>query len=114
MPPKPMSRHLFTAGIRQSGITLLTDRERFPYRSFHDNRVHVASEGDTLWHLAGRYFSGLPRACGLWWVIADFQPDPIHDPTLTLEAGRKIIIPSVRVVRERLFDARARSREAVP
>jgi hypothetical protein len=40
----------------------------------------------------------LPRACGFWWAIADFQPDPILDPTLRLEPGRRLFIPSVRVL----------------
>ena len=33
-------------------------------------------------------FAPLPLACGYWWAIADFQPDPILDPTLVLETGR--------------------------
>jgi hypothetical protein len=31
-------------------------------------------------------------------VIADFQPDPIVDPTLELELGRRLFIPSLRVL----------------
>ena len=40
----------------------------------------------------------LPRACGFWWAIADFQPDPIVDPTLLLEPGRRLFVPSLRVL----------------
>jgi hypothetical protein len=40
----------------------------------------------------------LPRACGFWWAIADFQPDPVVDPTLLLEPGRRLFIPSLRVL----------------
>jgi hypothetical protein len=53
---------------------------------------------DSLFSLAGKYFAPLPRACGFWWVIADFQPDPIVDPTLALDIGRLLYIPSTRVV----------------
>jgi hypothetical protein len=57
-----------------------TEREPFRFRAFPDNRQHVVQQGKTLFSLAGRYFAPLPRASGLWWVIADFQPDPVHDP----------------------------------
>jgi hypothetical protein len=36
-------------------------------------------------------------------VIADFQADPIHDPTLSLALGRELAIPSVRTVVEEVF-----------
>lgn len=114
MPPRRYSRLQFTAGVADdAGRNLLTGRERFLYQSFPDNLVHIVSEGEDLFHIAGRYFSALPRGCGLWWVIADFQPTPIHDPTLRLKAGDELIIPSVRTVSEYVFDRR-RSREAVP
>jgi hypothetical protein len=67
-------------------------------------------QGDTLWGLAGRYFAPLNRACGYWWVIADFQPDPIIDPTLGLEEGRVLFIPSRRVLTDVIL-AQARRRE---
>jgi len=31
-------------------------------------------------------------------VLADFQPDPIIDPTLELEIGRRLFVPSLRVL----------------
>ena len=114
MPPRRYSRHQFTAGITDDeDRQLLTDRERFTYQPFPDNRVHVVAEGEDLYHIAGRYYASMPRGCGLWWVIADFQPDPIHDPTLRLESGTELIIPSVRTVQEYVFDRR-RAKEAVP
>ena len=63
-----------------------------------DNRTHGVVSSDSLFSLAGKYFAPLPRACGFWWVIADFQPDPIVDPTLALDIGRLLYIPSTRVV----------------
>jgi nucleoid-associated protein YgaU len=99
MPPRVGSRHSFTAGVRDDAGTLhLTGREPYRFRAHADNRVHVVVQGDTLWDLAGRYFAPLPRACGFWWAIADFQPDPIVDPTLELEVGRRLVIPSARVI----------------
>ena len=65
-------------------------------------------EGETLYSLAGRYFAPLPRPAGLWWIIADFQPDPIHDPTLALDVGRALVVPSVRVVTEEILSEQRR------
>jgi hypothetical protein len=28
--------------------------------------------------LAGTYFALLAQACGFWWVLANFPPDPIR------------------------------------
>lgn len=99
MPPRIGSRHSFTLGIRdEAGRLFLTEREPYRFRQHADNRVHLVAGGDTLFGLAGKYFAPLPRASGFWWVIADFQPDPIVDPTLQLELGRQLIIPSVRVL----------------
>ena len=76
-----------------------------------DNRQHVVKEGETLFSLAGRYFAPLPRPAGLWWVIADFQPDPVQDPTLSLDVGRVVVVPSLRTVTELIF-SETRRREA--
>ena len=41
-------------------------------------------------------------------MIADFQPGPIHDPTLALDVGRALVIPSVRVVTEEILSEQRR------
>ena len=99
MPPMISSRHLFCLGVKDAtGLTHLTDREPYRFKSHDDNRIHRVVQGDTLFSLASRYFAPLPRACGFWWVIADFQPDPIVDPTLELPPGDELVIPSLRVL----------------
>lgn len=99
MAPKVGSRHGFTHAVRdEDGRLFLSEREPFGFQPQADTRTHVVAQGDTLFDLAGQYFAPLPRACGFWWAIADFQPDPIIDPTLQLEVGRPLLIPSVRVL----------------
>lgn len=114
MPPRRFSRYSFCSAVLDDQERLfLTDREPFRYRPLPDNRQHVVKEGDTLFSLAGRYFAPLPRPAGLWWVIADFQPEPVHDPTLALELGRVVVVPSIRTITEEAFSEKRRA-EATP
>lgn len=97
--PRLGSRYLFcVATANREGALELSDREPFRYRELADSRVHTIAAGDTLWHLAGRCFAPLARAEGYWWAIADFQPEPIVDPTLELVLGATLVIPSVRTL----------------
>ena len=113
MAPRTGSRHSFALGVRDdTSHLLLTEREPYRYREHADMRVHVVVQGDTLYDLAGRYFAPLPRACGFWWVLADFQPDPIVDPTLDLEPGRRLVVPSLRVLTDVILGEQRRRVEA--
>lgn len=113
MPPRVGSRFGFSLGVHDDvGILQLTDREPYRFRPHADNRIHTTVQGDTFWDLAGRYFAPLPRACGYWWAIADFQPDPVVDPTLALEPGRRIVIPSLRVLTDVILGEAARRERA--
>lgn len=87
---------------------MLHGAEPYRFRELPDTREHVAAEGDTLSTLAARYFVGQARAAGFWWVIADFQPEPIHDPTISLTPGRLLYIPSLRTLTEEIFSERRR------
>ena len=99
--PSTGSRYQLCDGLYdEEGRLYLTEREPYRYRDFPDNWVHTVVERDTLFTLAGKYFKPLPRACGYWWVIADFQPKVIHDPTIRLESGSKLYIVSLRVLNE--------------
>lgn len=117
MPPRRFSRHTFTEGTRLLVLgddrTFLTGREPFRFAELSDNRTHLLRAGDTLQSLAGRYLRGFIRPSGLWWIIADFQPQPIHDPTVLPPVGSLIFIPSRRTVEERILNE-SRRRESTP
>lgn len=104
MPPRVNSRYTFCrAYTDESGARVLTDPVPYRFRPFSDNRFHTVTSEDSLFTLAAKYFKRYPRANGLYWIIADFQPDPIHDVTLRLEEGRLLVIPSDRTVQEEIF-----------
>ena len=106
------SRYTFCEVLRtDEGALFLSMREPYRYRDLPDNRVHTVTGGQSLDHIADKYFHPLPRAAGLWWIIADFQPEPMYDPTLLLSPGTELIIPSVRTVVELIF-SEARRKEA--
>lgn len=114
MPPRLYSRYaLCSASEDEAGRLFLSEREVFLYRELPDNRTHIVATGDSLWTIASRYFDPMPRAAGLWWIIADFQPDPIFDPTIKLTPGTALIIPSVQVVLEQILSEERRIEEAV-
>lgn len=115
MPPRKFSRHTFTLGFNDYELDgsvqdelMLSERAPFSFRVLSDNRQHVVHEGETIFSIAARYFAGLPRPAGLWWVIADFQPDPIHDPTIRLPIGTVLTIPSTRTVEELILSEQRR------
>lgn len=109
MPPRRYSRYSFTLGVADEARRLhLTERIPFRYRPLSDTREVVVRDGDTLWGLAARAYSGVTRPAGLWWVLADFQPEPIVDPTICLVPGQRLYIPSLRVLEEEILSATRR------
>ncbi len=114
MPPRQYSRYTFSTAVPdEEGRLYLTPRVPFRFRVLSDTVLHVVGDGDTLHALAARAYAGVPRPAGLWWVIADFQPDPILDPTITLAAGSTLFIPSLRCVQELVFSEARRGEDDV-
>lgn len=112
MPPRLFSRHTAVTQVNRgdtSRYVYLSDREKFRYQRFPDNIVHTIQAGDTLHRLAARMYAPLSdppefSAASLWWAIADFQPQPIHDPTIALRPGHALIIPSLRTLQDRILN----------
>jgi hypothetical protein len=109
MPPQYRSRHQFCDGITNAnGELYLTERVPYRYRDLPDSRVYEVKQGNTLRMIAAAHFAGIPNASELWWVIADFQPEPIIDPTIALTPGKRLIVPSMRTVQEKIFSENRR------
>jgi hypothetical protein len=98
------SRYQYCHAFRDEGGRLFLDeREPFAYRDEKDNRLHTVIEGDSWWGLAFQYFQGLDRPEGLWWLLCEYQPLPVVDPTIKLPEGTLVVIPSLRLVRLEVF-----------
>ena len=54
--------------------------------------------------LAGQFYATLPRGAGFWWVIADFQPEPVHDPTIAIPPGTTVVVPSIRTLQHLILN----------
>ena len=105
MPPSILSRFRFCEAVNDAeGNSYLTEREPFGFQDFADNALHTVRQGETLYSLASRYFAPIDNAAQLWWIIADFQPSPIFDPTIPLAPGAVLYVPSMTVVQTRMFN----------
>jgi hypothetical protein len=105
MPPRENSRLQFAEGVVDAdGCTLLTAVNPYRYRDLDDNEPYPVKDGDTLQRIAWEKYGDAT----LYFVIADFQPEPIHDPTLVLEAGTVLILPSYQTVFEEILGESAR------
>jgi len=109
MPMYPWSRYRYcTLFTGDDSVSYIDEREPFGYRDEVDNRYHRSRRGDTWWGLAHLYFQGVPRACGLWWLICEYQPTRVIDPTCVIEENTLIVVPSMRVIRMMVFSPERR------
>jgi len=88
---------------RDDNVLYLSLRPRISYFGGYDEILHKVLLGDTLHNIASRYYNAFPDAADLWWIIADFQPEPINDPTVRLEPGSWIVVPAPDTVQSWLM-----------
>ena len=118
MPPISKSRYQHSEGVTDTeGRTFLTEPPPIPYVNSIENRVHIVTGGERLQDIANRYFKDFESkegivfpAAALWYIVAQFQPTPIIDPTLRLAAGLRLYIPSKAYVASRVFDKSRRNK----
>lgn len=111
MPPRARSRYALSGVLRDAdGRAYVEDHVPFRFRELDDNRRHVVTDGDTLFTVAARFFAPMDDAANFWWAIADFQPDPILDPTLRLSPGTILVVPSHRTLVEEILSEKRRGR----
>ena len=78
--------------------TFLGFRDPIRFVDDRENVIHVVRAGDTLQTLAEKQFKGFEEPATLFWVIAEFQPTPIAEPTLRLTPGSLLVLPSPNLV----------------
>ena len=99
-----LGRYRLANLIKDDDDTLILDlRAKLEFQESSDDILHIVQKGETLHTLAATYYQGFPNAATLWWAIADYQPEPIIDPTLELQEGQVIIIPAADAVQDGLF-----------
>jgi hypothetical protein len=78
--------------------------ERIPFEDRDDSILHISNGRERLWDLAQLYYGSEVRdAIDLWEVIAQFQPEPIQDPSIPLQAGLSVLIPSLEYIEDVAF-----------
>lgn len=82
--------------LRGEALTFLQLAEVEYYSGQEDDVFHIVSEGETLFSIAYRYYGGVGDGVHNWWLIAEYQPEPIVDPTAKLNPGDILVIPSTR------------------
>lgn len=90
-----------TSTVSKVGLALNTP---YGYREHPGNILHTVDEGDTWSYLAFKYYKDLGEsypgysAARLYRFVAMFQPVPAVDPTILLQPGLTVVIPSVSLL----------------
>lgn len=102
--PNQRSRWSFSLALTDDGREerlFLDARPRFWFESRDDNRIHTVRRGETLHSIATDEFAGYPgvgRPALWWWILADYND--IVDPSVVLDSGREIWVPSQSKVQD--------------
>lgn len=96
------SRYLLSDLVLSEDQELYTSlRDRITYDDIEDVLAYSVKDGDTLHSVATKFYG--QDGATFWWAIADFQPDPINDPTVKLVSGQILFIPPLAEVHEVLL-----------
>ena len=77
------------------GSVLFMNPERLPFIDRDDTIIYIASGQDYLWNIAQFHYNKTSiQTIELGEVIAQFQPEPIQDLSIPVQAGRELYIPS--------------------
>ncbi len=111
IPPSTLSVYRFCQAFTDpDGRTMLTDIVPYRFQDLDDTIIHRVTGRQTLQDIAAyRYQAYGEEAYLLWIVLAHFQPDPVLDPTLPLEPGSILYVPSYRVIEEEILNETRRS-----
>ena len=91
--------------LEKNGIDRVLPYAPFRYEEFEDTIKHICKDGEMLWEIAAKYYTNLIEYPSMFYdIIADFQPTPILDPTLSRSAGEVIYVPTIRVIKERILN----------
>ena len=100
MPAQPNSRYRTARRfIDDKNRRFIGVRRNVQYVDDPGNRIHIVKRGETLESIAHKRLPGFGgRSSDLYWILAEFQPNQILDPTQRLQPGQVIVIPSEELV----------------
>ena len=83
------------AYVNDDGEVHLSLPERLPFEERDDTEIHIVQGEETLLDIAAQHYRRTFRnPVDLWQVIAEFQEHTIIDPSVPLDKGMIVLIPS--------------------
>ncbi len=80
----------------EAGALYITLPERVKYVDDMGNTIHYGIEGEYLLQVVCAFYRNRhPSPMDLVELVAQFQPSPIIDTSIPLEAGQEIVLPSL-------------------
>ena len=86
--------------VPEKTVEYMSLHEPVRFQERDDNLTFTARKGDRLDHIAVVFY----RDPKLFWVLADYQPNPIMNPMLPLEKGRIIYGPSLERLQQEILN----------
>jgi len=88
----------------EDSTIVFTLPERVGYEYDDDITIHIVSDGERLYDIAQFHYKDTAIApWDLWDMLAQFQPEPILDPSVPLPSNMEIYIPSADFIEDAFF-----------